>query len=997
MFMTPSHPGSQVSRRGWLCIPLLAAMMLWGQSKVHAAVDTLYYWRLGEAERAAEGNVAPGAVDSISGIALAATGAPTYTEDVASVARDRTGSGFGVELNGSTQAFRGADSLDTPFVNFGFELWVRPKALPQDYSLIFYTGDTRTDGWGIYQHGASMGVSYGGLGRFGDAAVTVGQWTHLAVVVTGQGSTFYVDGVTNDVYRSLPPNPPSGGVAIGAHPQLPLGEFFNGSIDEVRVFRFDEDQFQPTDFLQVQPGYPIAATDRRTTSATLNALVPARLSPIDVWFEWGPGATRVHRTPAQFSASLDGPDLVSVPLSGLTPSTTYTFTLMLSNSTSVVRTAPMVFRTALPVTSLADGGPGTLRQLVDTAEQGDVLEWGIPGTNVLASPGLVITKELSILTDDPVTHVIDGAGKYRPIEIASSGYLTLQGVTLQGGHAPDGIVTSASFGVIQAIAAEGGGAIWNKGLLSASNCVVQFNHAGDGARGGNPTDFGGAASPGTSGANGGGILNEGSAILDRCLIQFNAAGTGGPGAISGGDALGRSGGHGGDGGGFANSGFLAVARTSLIGNIAGRGGAGYNPVGLGTPASDGAGGYGGAFFNTGTNQIALSTLSGNEAGPSGGPAGPNGGGAALTSFHQTYIAATTIASNGTVVATPIPGVQNLGAPDDLTLRGTILAANGSHGLGPDLTGGATSAGFNLVGSLDPAAGQLTGKQPSDLLPVEVSGHVVPGLLPLQHYGPVCVAHPLSLGSPARDAGDDDLFSSRGLFSTDAALQPRSVGPHVDIGAIENQVDPALLTAATLPPRALDTVNAVFGTRSVEFRGAAYSAGLSGVGVFEFGTTTAYGGSVRELLSGPGTTNTTVVRTMFGLSAGTTYHYRFSLVLDGATVAGEDVSFTAPGSGGGSSGVLGDRDGDGIVGGSEFAEVAGNYWGQRAWLCMTNVAGLGGTNVSFEITNVQASPFLVEGSPDLKSWATLGTALPRFAFADTNAPANPSRFYRLRVP
>jgi FG-GAP-like repeat/Kelch motif/Galactose oxidase, central domain len=96
-------------------------------------------------------------------------------------------------------------------------------------------------------------------------------------------------------------------------------------------------------------------------------------------------------------------------------------------------------------------------------------------------------------------------------------------------------------------------------------------------------------------------------------------------------------------------------------------------------------------------------------------------------------------------------------------------------------------------------------------------------------------------------------------------------------------------------------------------------------------------------------------------------------------------------------VPGDLNGDGIVSQSELDAVLTNYWPYSPWLHLTNVAGLGGTNVTFALTNSLAGAYSVLYSTDLVNWYFLGPAIPRFLFTDTNAPAVPQRFYRLRWP
>ena len=96
-------------------------------------------------------------------------------------------------------------------------------------------------------------------------------------------------------------------------------------------------------------------------------------------------------------------------------------------------------------------------------------------------------------------------------------------------------------------------------------------------------------------------------------------------------------------------------------------------------------------------------------------------------------------------------------------------------------------------------------------------------------------------------------------------------------------------------------------------------------------------------------------------------------------------------------VPGDLNGDGIVSQAELNAVYGNYVTNSPWLYMTNVAGLGGTNVTFTLTNSLAGVYTVEYSTNLNDWLPLGPATPRHEFTDTNAPALPQRYYRLRYP
>ncbi len=98
------------------------------------------------------------------------------------------------------------------------------------------------------------------------------------------------------------------------------------------------------------------------------------------------------------------------------------------------------------------------------------------------------------------------------------------------------------------------------------------------------------------------------------------------------------------------------------------------------------------------------------------------------------------------------------------------------------------------------------------------------------------------------------------------------------------------------------------------------------------------------------------------------------------------------------GVLsGDLDFNGLVSQAELNSVLSNYWPSSPWLYMTNVAGLGGTNVTFALSNSTAGAFSVQYTTNFTNWQFLGPAIPRYLFTDTNAPALPQRYYRLRWP
>ena len=92
-----------------------------------------------------------------------------------------------------------------------------------------------------------------------------------------------------------------------------------------------------------------------------------------------------------------------------------------------------------PVTSTADSGAGSLRDLLGSAKDGDTLRLA-SGTVTLAGP-LKVTKSVTL---DLGSSVIDAAGKGRTLEIPNGVTVTIKGGTLKGGTGAPITVQSVS-------------------------------------------------------------------------------------------------------------------------------------------------------------------------------------------------------------------------------------------------------------------------------------------------------------------------------------------------------------------------------------------------------------------------------------------------------------------------------------------------------------------------------------------------------------------------
>ncbi|MEO6931099.1 MAG: choice-of-anchor Q domain-containing protein, partial [Chitinophagaceae bacterium] len=206
------------------------------------------------------------------------------------------------------------------------------------------------------------------------------------------------------------------------------------------------------------------------------------------------------------------------------------------------------------VTSNADSGPGTLREILSHA---------CPGVTVLfahdihliklTSGELSITRAVTIHGSDSGTVVISGNGLSRIFEItADTSTVNISGLTLADGF-PD---KTSDYG--------GGAILINAGFVNLSDCLLTNNDA-------SVTRYG----------EGGAIDNEGGTVsIDRCSFVHNVSvGDGGAitnfigsMAINNSTITGNTAGTNGVGGGIYNFTDLTLTNCTIIGNSARFGG-----------------------------------------------------------------------------------------------------------------------------------------------------------------------------------------------------------------------------------------------------------------------------------------------------------------------------------------------------------------------------------------------------------------------------------------
>lgn len=441
------------------------------------------------------------------------------------------------------------------------------------------------------------------------------------------------------------------------------------------------------------------------------------------------------------------------------------------------------------VTTLADSGSGSLRQVIAGSFSGDVIVFAVTGTINLAGEELALDKNLSIAGPGAAALVIDANHSSRVFSVRPNVAISISNLTFCHGLSQSGINGGAG---------AAGGCISNAGNLILNRCIISGSSAGSGASGNNGYLYGGS---GGNGGEGGGIFNSGILVMTDCTISGNACGAGGRGGYA--QLQAGSGGYGGGGGGIASHNSLAMSGCTIAENQSGFGGDGGDSNGfLGT---GGSGGSGGGILASGFLSMTNCTIAQNGGGvggraghwifPGGGPGpdqptggGMGGSGGGLFVISGGTMVACTVANNAAGLAGPGNsdgfggGIYYGGSPALCSVGNTLIAQN--SGGTSDVYGGFASLGNNLIGVTNGAtgfggAGDLYG---FGLFPLD------PLIAPLTDNGGPTFTIALFPASPAIDAGNL-------VVSVDQRGIARPQGRGGDIGAYEFQfVIPQIRTA-----------------------------------------------------------------------------------------------------------------------------------------------------------------------------------------------------------
>ncbi|MEU4443844.1 hypothetical protein AB0K14_20900 [Actinosynnema sp. NPDC050801] len=282
--------------------------------------------------------------------------------------------------------------------------------------------------------------------------------------------------------------------------------------------------------------------------------------------------------------------------------------------------------------------------------------------------------------------------------VSNWGDLTLDRVTLTGGHAPDGVGADTSG---QGRAGDSGGAIQNWGPLTITNSVLTGNSSGAGGRGADATATTSAGEGGLGGFGGAissYIIGLGTVAVTDSLISDNRTGAGGRGGDGTGSKAGGRGGSGGFGAGVEviSGSVLRVTGSTITGNVTGDGAPGGSGGSGGGGGGDGGGGGLGAGVFVSTREgellnptIAATTTRGNKGGRGGdaGVAGPGGyagwagsggrGGGVAVFYDNLTLDGGKVTHNSAGV--PGTGASPLRASGGgiYTLQGRVALANGA--------------------------------------------------------------------------------------------------------------------------------------------------------------------------------------------------------------------------------------------------------------------------------------------------------------------------------
>ncbi|MEM6337864.1 MAG: hypothetical protein AAF752_14935, partial [Bacteroidota bacterium] len=274
------------------------------------------------------------------------------------------------------------------------------------------------------------------------------------------------------------------------------------------------------------------------------------------------------------------------------------------------------FAATLVVTTTADSGPGSLRQLVSNAADGDEIVFApaIHGQTITLTSQILVRRILTVAGPGQDLITISGGGTTRIFDVNTfGGDLTLRSLRLTNGFQED--TPTAVFG---------GGLVLNQGTLTIESCRLDSS---EGSRGGaiynleGRVEIRGSLIEGNTATIAGGAVNTrlGTLIMENTTVRNNmSTGPSGPTLTGGGGVSVET---------NSSSSDIVVITTSLFeGNssasgggafLRGQGGTNVPLIVNSTFSGNSAVTFGGAIFALRDVEIASTTIVGNSSADNG--------------------------------------------------------------------------------------------------------------------------------------------------------------------------------------------------------------------------------------------------------------------------------------------------------------------------------------------------------------------------------------------